>query len=126
MASPRRLARLESLISQEVALVFQQGINDPRVGPVVVTAVKLSRDLRFCKIKINPRGSKNQKRTTLMGLQSATAMIQGRLGEVLHLRYIPQITFEIDRSLEKMDEINAIFEKISKKKTDQDKGLESR
>ena len=116
MATERRLDRLQSFIMREVATMFQRGLNDPRIGEISVTRVKLSKDLRYGTIFIVCHGDEAQQRTTFRGLTSATSTVQYRLASALQIRHMPTIKFEIDSHPEKAQEMDDIFKKIAQER----------
>jgi ribosome-binding factor A len=50
-------------------------------------------------------GSEEEKRETMKGLESAKGFIRSELGKDLRIRFIPEISFELDESLERGDRI---------------------
>jgi ribosome-binding factor A len=118
MAAPRRVDRLQSFIFREISSIFQKGLNDPRIGLVNVTRVKLSTDLQFCTIYVFLGGSETEQRTTFRGLESATSTVQYRLASILQIRTCPKIRFEIDTHREKSLEMDEIFKKIAEKRSE--------
>ena len=112
MAAPRRVERLQSFILREAASIFQKGLNDPRIGKVTVSRVKLSPDLRYATLFVVLFGTEAEKRTTMRGIQSATKTVQYKLADTLSLRTMPEIKFEIDTHPEKAQEMDDIFEKL--------------
>lgn len=113
MASDRRIERLQSFIIREVTSIFQKGMNDPRIGEVLVTRVTLSKDLKYCTVYVVLNGTDTENRTSFRGLESATATVQYRLASVLSLRNVPILKFEIDSHPEKAQEMDDIFKKIA-------------
>jgi ribosome-binding factor A len=96
----KRAARLGELVLAEISDLLAREIKDPRIGFVTLTRVDLSDDLRYAKVFASIMGSAAEKARTLQGLASATGYIRRHLGRALHLRYVPEITFLIDESLE--------------------------
>lgn len=116
MASPRRLERLQAQIVRETARILQRGLNDPRIGPCAITRSKLSRDTRYCTIYVDPRGDDSERRTTLRGLVSALPVLQGKLGDALTMRFLPQFKIEIDEQIEKTRKMNDLFRQIAEER----------
>jgi ribosome-binding factor A len=52
-----RLQRVADQIQRELALLIQLEVNDPRVGMVSVTGVKVSRDLAHADVYVTVMGS---------------------------------------------------------------------
>ena len=64
-----------------------------------ITRVETTGDLRYSKVYISVFGQVNEKELK-RGLRSASAWLRRELGASLHLRYTPELIFELDRSIE--------------------------
>jgi ribosome-binding factor A len=96
----KRSARLGELILAEVSELLARDIKDPRIGFVTFTRAEISDDLRHAKVFASILGSAQDKTRTLQGLASASGYMRRHLGQTLHLRYTPELTFLLDESLE--------------------------
>ncbi|MCD5401208.1 30S ribosome-binding factor RbfA [candidate division NPL-UPA2 bacterium] len=113
MAS-RRVEKVAEAIKEEVSLIIQEEVKDPRIGFLTVTAVELSSDLRYAKIFISVYGSQEEKVKALKGLQSATRFIRREIGRRIKLRYTPEIVFKWDESIEKGAHIDSLLRQIGR------------
>ncbi|QDZ40652.1 30S ribosome-binding factor RbfA [Euhalothece natronophila Z-M001] len=130
MATSRRVARVASLIQQEVSQMLINGIKDDRVGAgmVSVTNVDVSNDLQHAKIFVSIYGTEEAKTETMAGLKSSTAFVRRELGQRIRLRRTPEVVFYEDRSLELGDRTLSLINQLSEKreeKTDEAKELEN-
>lgn len=102
----QRQERLSALIKEEVSEILLRRVKDPRISSfTVITEVKLSKDLRYAHIYVSVYGSEEEKRRTMIGLESAKGFIRSELGKDLRIRFIPEISFELDESLERGDRV---------------------
>lgn len=129
MATSRRVARVASLIQQEVSQMLINGIKDDRVGAgmVSVTNVDVSNDLQHAKIFVSIYGTEEAKTETMAGLKSSTAFVRRELGQRIRLRRTPEVVFYEDRSLELGDRTLSLINQLSEKreeKTDEAEELE--
>lgn len=108
----RRAERVAETIKEEVSLVIQREVKDPRIGFLTVTAVELSDDLRYAKIFVSVYGSQKERMKSLKGLQSATRFIRREVGQRVKLRYIPEIVFKWDESVEKGAHIEQLLRQV--------------
>ncbi len=99
MAS-RRQRQVAELLHEEISQLIQRNTRDPRLGFVTVTGVDVSPDLRNAKVYVTVLGDKEDQKSTLEGLASATGFFRYQLRQDLSLRYIPELKFQIDTSLE--------------------------
>jgi ribosome-binding factor A len=103
MAQGRRVERVAALIRREVSELLVSGIKDGRVhsGMVSVTQVEVAGDLQHCRIFVSVLGSEEGKACVLEGLKAAAPFVKGELGRRLRMRRTPEVTFLLDRGLER-------------------------
>ncbi len=95
-----RNKRAGSLLREEISLMIQREIKDPRItGFITITGVEVTKDLRVATVHVSILGDEKSCKNTLQGLRSATGYMKKRLGKILSFKYIPEIRFEEDNSL---------------------------
>ncbi|MBI1878904.1 MAG: 30S ribosome-binding factor RbfA, partial [Chloroflexi bacterium] len=99
MAS-RRQRQVGELLHEEISRIIQHETKDPRLGFVTVTGVEVSPDLRQARVYITVLGDNTEVKNTLTGLTSAASYFRRLLGQSLSLRYVPELNFKLDTSLE--------------------------
>ena len=112
MLAGKRAVRVGDQILKEVAILFLERVQDPRVGSVTMTGVRLSNDLKLARIYYSVMGEKNEIRMAQKGLDSAKGFIKREIGLRMKLRYVPEITFVHDKSLETGTQMDRLFEKL--------------
>lgn len=102
-----RTKKLESLIQREVSSLIRKEIKDPRINPLktTISGVKSSKDLRYVTVYISVMGDKNQAQETMKGFKSARGFIQKKIGDIVSLRFTPELSFKLDDSLHHGDKI---------------------
>lgn len=76
---------------------------------VTVTGVRISPDLKNCTLFVTPLGGEKEEEI-VAALNLAKAYVRGELGHALnHLRVVPQIRFELDRSFDEAQHIDALL-----------------
>ena len=123
MTRPERVAEL---IKEEVSRIIHERVSDPRIGFISITAVELTPDLKNAKIFASVLGDKDEREKTFEGLRSATSFIRGQLGKILKLRYVPEISFVYDKSIERGSRVLAIMHKLSREAEEGRKLLKAR
>ena len=116
--SSARPERVQEALRQEISRIVQNEINDPRLGFLTITAVELTRDLRFARVYFSVLGEDKKKHLALKGLNSAKGYIKGLLSDRIKLKFMPDMEFKIDVSFEHTKKISDILEKIKKEKHD--------
>jgi ribosome-binding factor A len=110
-----RLKRVESLLREEISsLILRSEIKDPRVDTMVsVSAVEVSKDLAYAKIRVSGFKERNELEDAVDGLNRAAGFIQQRLGRRLHARHTPKLTFLADHSIEEGFEVNQSIDRTT-------------
>jgi ribosome-binding factor A len=105
-----RPARVGSEFAHELGQVLSRGLKDPRITALVtVTGAKMAPDLRDVTAYVSILGDEAQKKSTLEGLQAATAYLQREVGRRLALRWTPRLRIVFDESVERGDRIDRLL-----------------
>jgi ribosome-binding factor A len=114
----RRADRVGTLIQEEISRLLLQSVKDPRIGFVAVTRVSVTDDLRQAMVYIaSIKGEEKQRQESLIGLKRAAGFLRGELGRRLTLRYVPELLFSIDDSLERDMHLDELFRQIEATET---------
>lgn len=109
-----RMDRIQKMMKNEIAVIIQSEINNPRINSVTITRVEVSRDLREAKVFWRIEADEEHKKGTIKALKSAASFVRGELGHRIEIKFVPKITFVEDRDLERVEEVDRLFEKIEK------------
>lgn len=114
MSIPHRIARMNELLRKEIGTLVHDEIKDPRVGFSTVTAVEATPDLKYATVFVSVMGNEKDKESAITALQNARGYLQAKLGDILDLKYVPFLKFEIDDTADKSFKIEKIISKIHK------------
>ncbi len=106
----KRLDRVNQLIREEISVLLQRELKDPRLGFVTVTGVDIAKDLREAKVYVSVLGTEAEWRASLEALERARGYIRNWLAPRLRLRAIPHLTFHADRSMAHAAHIQTVLE----------------
>jgi ribosome-binding factor A len=109
----KRLDRVNQLIKEEISLLLQRELKDPRLGFVTVTDVQTSKDLRVAKVFVSVLGDEAQWAASLAALASARGFVRNWLRQHLDLRVTPELDFRADRSMEHAARIQELLKQLS-------------
>lgn len=98
-----------------VSELIIKGLKDPRIGFVTITGVKVTDDLHLATIYFTVIGSEDEKSATEKGLNSARGFIRKEMGRNLRMRYIPDLIFKYDESVEYGSRIETLLKEITVK-----------
>jgi ribosome-binding factor A len=110
--STRRQRQVAELVHQEISLLIQRQVRDPRLGFVTVTDVEVTPDLRLAHIYVSVMGGDDEAQQALAGLKSAAGFFRHELGSALSLRFVPELSFRLDRSLEQGLRIDQLLDSL--------------
>ena len=117
MPNPHRQEKLGELIAIEVSDLLRTRVKDPRVGFASITHVEVSGDLRHAKIFVSVMGEKEEKKGTIEALRHATGFIRHELAGRLTLRFMPEILFRLDSSIEQGTHILNMIHKLEEEES---------
>ena len=95
--STDRMRRVDEAIREVLSdALGSADLKDPRIGFVTVTDVKTSADLRHARVYVTVLGGEDERTRSLQGLQSATGVLQRRVGTQLRMKRTPTLEFHYD------------------------------
>ena len=114
----QRAHRVGELIQQEISALLIRGLKDPRIGFVTITGVDVTPDLHLARVYYTVVGDEDARRQTAAGLKSSTPFIRQQLGRQLRMKYLPDLIFEYDTSIEYGNRIESLLRAIHTDETD--------
>lgn len=96
----KRSARVGDLLCREISNVILRDITDPRVEMVTITGAKVSSDIRHAVIFFSVIGDENRWKEATKGLASSKGYIKRELGKRLEIKFIPELKFVEDKTME--------------------------
>jgi ribosome-binding factor A len=115
MGKPRP-ERVQEALRQEVSSIVHDELKDPRLGFITITRVALTKDLRYARIYFSVLGTESQKKRALYGLRSAKGFIKNLISERIKLKFMPEIEFKIDDSLDHAKHVLDLIEHLKKER----------
>lgn len=107
-----RPERLAEAIKKEVSELLRDELKDPRIGFVSITAVEVSKDLRYANIYASVLGEPADQKATIKALTGAQGFIRSELGRRIRLRYTPELTFKLDQSIDRASKLIKLMEDV--------------
>ncbi len=106
----RRLERVKDLL-REVGAEILRDIKDPAVANqlVSITEVVVTPDLSYAKFRVSILAEPDAQRSALEGLGRASGYVRHELKHKVHMKKIPQVSFELDDSLERATRMSALL-----------------
>jgi ribosome-binding factor A len=93
-----RVVRLQELIREEVNLMLNNEIRDPRLQGVIITMVELAGDGSCARLWFSADGDEDRRQA----FERAAGFIRARLAEGLALKRTPELRFRRDPATRSM------------------------
>jgi ribosome-binding factor A len=116
------MRRVNEAIREVLSAHIAGDLKDPRIGFVTVTAVDTSPDLRRARVYVSVLGDPIDRERALEGLASSRGYLQAKLGEELHLKHTPTLSFEYDASVEHGVRMTRLIEETAPRRAPGDEG----
>jgi len=105
-----RMRRVNEALREVLSVRIAEGLKDPRIGFVTVTAVETSPDLRHARVFVSVLGNDQEREDSLAGLQRAHGVLQAEIARVMHMKRTPELKFVYDETVERGMRINELLE----------------
>jgi ribosome-binding factor A len=100
--------RVQETLREEIGVIIDGELSDPRIGSTTVTEVTLEPGGKSGHVYVAVAGDETDEQRTLEGLKAARGYIRSELLERMGVRHLPELSFHIDRS----EKINARMDSL--------------
>jgi ribosome-binding factor A len=112
MPSPLRMKRINDRFKEVLSIILLTKIKDPRLADVIVTDVKVDRELDHANIYVSaPQGHVREKEV-LEALNHAAGFLKYELASEIDLRIMPKLRFFWDMTPERADRIDSLLAQL--------------
>ena len=112
MKSFHRTDRLAAQIKRELSEILLKFEESPATGIISITEVELSKNLRLGKVFFSVLGDESAKNMAEIFFETHGKELRRRLGSRIRVRFLPELNFNYDNSIERGMRINELLEKI--------------
>ena len=109
MPSPLRMKRINDRMKEILSTVLLGKIDDPRLAGVMVTDVKVDRELDFANIYVSALEGQERAEEILNLLQRARGFLRYEISQEIDLRVTPRLRFYWDPTPEKAARIDSLL-----------------
>lgn len=106
-----RLNKVAGLIKDELSLIFLHKIQDSELGLITITSCKVSPDLRHARVYLSVY-DKEKRLKVLEKVNELKGWIRSQLAGRIQIRFVPELAFYIDDTMDYVEKIEGIFKKI--------------
>lgn len=124
MPNPR-VNRLSEEIKKIISHLIHNELRDPRIATMTsVVDVEVTKDLRYAYVFVSVFGDQEVQIATMEALKSSSGFVRREVGQRVKARYIPEIVFKLDKSIERGFEIQSVLNRINQKSVERDEQSE--
>ena len=109
-----RADRLSSQIARELSEMLLNNAFIPPNTIISITEVELSKDLRYGKIYYSAYGDDQARARAENFFKKRHKQIRMELAGKIHVRFVPELKFIFDPSMERGQRINELLDRIKK------------
>ena len=102
---------MKRVIAESMFTVMQGDSVQP--GLITVTEVACGKDLRDATVKVSIFGDDALKELALQHLKYNARKFQSIINREIKIKFTPRLVFQLDRGLEKGDEVLALLNKLN-------------
>jgi ribosome-binding factor A len=107
-----RQRKIADQIKKSISQIIDRKLKDPRKGFITITQVKVTRDLKIANIYFTCLGDEEQRRKSRQALESANKFIRSELAPQLKLRFMPELRFFYDETLDYAQHVDDLLKQI--------------
>jgi ribosome-binding factor A len=96
-----RMRRVNEAVREVLSARIAEGLKDPRIGFVTVTAVETTPDLRHARVFVSVLGGRQERERTLAGLESSHGVLQALIAAEIRMKRTPTLEFVYDDSIDR-------------------------
>ncbi len=109
------MERRADALRDEIGVILEGDLADPRIGLATVSEVALNPGGRAARVFISVDGPQEDADSTLAGLNAAKGFIRATLTERLGLRHCPELIFVVDRSAAYGGRIDQLLSRVEQR-----------
>lgn len=115
-----RPERIAEMVHRELAERLRSDIKDPRVTPISITSVEVTRDLGRAVVSFLPLGGSGPDAELEEGLREAARKLRGPIGRALRLRHAPELVFTYDHRTEGAFRVMNVLDRLAAERRGRD------
>ena len=116
-----RLNRIRSMMKDELSLLINRELKDPRIPFVTVTDVQITRDVKqatvyFSVMSAGQASDPEVAASCQLALENARGFLRKQLSIIMQLRFVPGLLFKEDKGLENTMRVSELLKQINDEK----------
>ena len=107
-----RLERVAETVKRVVSQMIREELEDPGVGMITVTRVRVSADLQNATVYFMALGRRKDRARIEASLGRAAGFLRRRLAQHMTTRRVPALRFRWDEEFERAERVGRVLEEI--------------
>lgn len=107
-----RQRKVQELLVHEISDIIRRELQDPRIGFVTITDAEVTPDLRHARVFFSTMSTGEAREETGKALNRAAGFIRSEFARRAQMRYVPDLRFEFDVSIERGARISQLLEQV--------------
>jgi len=124
MVSEDRQKRLADNMTRLVAEIVLTELKQPLPGVVTIMSTQLARDLSRARVFYTFLGTDDERRVVARRLSQVRSFVRREVGDRMHLRVTPEISFQYDESAQKGAEVLRLLSELKQNERHTDRDTE--
>ncbi len=113
MTTEERARKVAKRIFEEISILFQREVSDPRLSNITITDVDVDRELAYATVFISTLDDR-ERDTVLTALKGAQGFLRSQLAKRVPMRIFPRLRFRYDPSSAHGARIDELLSELSK------------
>jgi ribosome-binding factor A len=113
-----RSRRVEEAIQRALSEALAGKVRDPRLAGVVVTDVRVSRDISVARVYYTLLTGEKPTPAVGAGLQAAAGFLRSVLARELRVRHVPELRFQEDEALARGRSLEQLIDDVVRREAD--------
>jgi len=109
-----RTEKVAEELKHQISNVLTKDLAELNLGLVTVTKVRISKDLKNAKVYLSLIGNKDSAEACIEKINYRKKQIRMHLSSKIHLRFIPELSFYYDDTIEYANRIDELIKQIHK------------
>ena len=119
-----RIQRIQSMMKDELSLLINREMKDPRIPSVSVTQVEITRDAKQATVfislvsiqSVGANSDPELMKSCLGALTQAKGYLRKQISRIMQLRFVPELIFKEDKGLENTLRVHELLKQLSLEK----------
>ena len=112
-----RPERVDDQILQEITTLLARSVQDPGIGFITITRVKVTPDLQLARVYYTSLGSDgadaaNERKQTAKALERVKPFLRRQIAQRIQLRRAPELEFRYDESIADLDNVEKLLQQV--------------